>query len=216
MNVTPDQIRAARALLKWGQNDLAARSGVSVPAIANIETERQKPNVQTMQKLLEAFSLEGIEFIDGGVRKAQNLVRILEGDDAYIRLLDEVFLKASPEKAEVLFSAADDRRSAEVVVEKTRMMRRSGIPMKFLVKDGDTYLMGKLDEYRWMPEELYVDAEVKLIYADCVAYYIPWRGTPRVVIVQDKHIAEENRRGFYYVWNNSKTPSKTTAETFYD
>ncbi len=212
---TPEQIRAARALLKWGQGDLARHSDVSITAIAKIETENQRPTDQTLHKLASAFTENGIEFIDGGVRKARNFITVYEGEDCYLRLLDDAFLALIKTGGEVLFSAADERRSPPQVIEKLRSLRRSGVKMRSLVKDNDTYLMGDLHEYRWIDEKLFVDGDVKVIFENTVAYFMSWLGIPRVVIIQDKVIAHENRRIFDFLWNISAKPTHTTSDVFY-
>ncbi len=95
-------------------------------------------------------------------------------------------------------------------------MRRSGIPMRLLVKDHDTYLMGRLDEYRWLDDRLFVDGDVKVIFGNTVAYLMTWHETPRVVLINDKTIAEENYRIFNFLWDVSRKPTHTTADRFYE
>jgi len=58
-------MRAARALLRWEQRDLADASGVSLPSIKRLETQ---PGVLAAQKrtiveLRKALEKAGIEFI---------------------------------------------------------------------------------------------------------------------------------------------------------
>lgn len=214
--ITSEQIRAARAILKWGQNDLAAASEVSVPSIANIETDRQRPHDTTLRKIHDALKNAGIEFIEGGVRRVQNLIRVYEGEDCYLRLMDDAFLVLSKSKGELLLSGADEKRSTPEVTEKTRAMRRSGIQMRFLVEEENTHLMGALDEYRWLDDKLYVDGDVKVVFGDTVAYLMTWHETPRVVVINDKTIAEENRRIFNFLWSISRKPTHSTATEFYD
>ena len=71
--VTAAQIRAARALVKWSQSELARQSGVSLPTINRMEA-REGPvrgitdNVWKVQATLKSA---GVEFINGdspGVR----------------------------------------------------------------------------------------------------------------------------------------------------
>ena len=64
--VTAAQLRAARALLNWSQNDLAGASLVSRTAIAEIEREAREPYERTMRDLVHAFELAGVEFLDKG------------------------------------------------------------------------------------------------------------------------------------------------------
>jgi transcriptional regulator with XRE-family HTH domain len=65
-NLTSSQIRAARALLHWRAEDLAAASGVGVATIRRAElaegmTSMTKPNDMAVRRALEAA---GVEFID--------------------------------------------------------------------------------------------------------------------------------------------------------
>ncbi len=71
--ITSELIRAARALLRWEQRDLARASGISLPTIKRLEVA---PGVlaahsSTVTALRGAFESAGIEFINGaapGVR----------------------------------------------------------------------------------------------------------------------------------------------------
>ncbi len=67
---TSEQLRAARALLRWEQKDLALASGVSLPTIKRLEM-KPGPLVAhrpTLDALLRALETGGIQFIsqDGG------------------------------------------------------------------------------------------------------------------------------------------------------
>jgi hypothetical protein len=64
--LTSDQIRAARALLRWRAEDLARASGVGVATIRRAElatgpTSMTLPNDMAVRRALEAG---GVEFID--------------------------------------------------------------------------------------------------------------------------------------------------------
>lgn len=71
--LTSDQIRAARALVRWSARDLAEKSGVSLNTIQRMEAAQGVPsgltkNLQAVQAALEAA---GVEFTNGdapGVR----------------------------------------------------------------------------------------------------------------------------------------------------
>jgi ribosome-binding protein aMBF1 (putative translation factor) len=57
MTITPDQTRAARRLLAWTQDQLAAEVRVSQAAVSDFESGRKRPPVlvlSTMQRALEA------------------------------------------------------------------------------------------------------------------------------------------------------------------
>ncbi len=60
------QIRAARALLGWRQDDLAQASGVGPATIRRIEILRGpiKGNVSTQLRIQQAFERAGVRFIE--------------------------------------------------------------------------------------------------------------------------------------------------------
>jgi transcriptional regulator with XRE-family HTH domain len=71
MLITPDQIRAARALLRMDQEELARRANVSVVTVRRLEApdgiNRVAPaTVDEIQRALEAA---GAEFMERGVRQ---------------------------------------------------------------------------------------------------------------------------------------------------
>lgn len=63
--ITSDQIRAARALLKWSRTDLADQSGVGFSTLMRLESADGIPSshVKTLEALKKAFESAGIEFI---------------------------------------------------------------------------------------------------------------------------------------------------------
>ena len=68
--ITSEQVRAARALLRWEQRDLAGASGVSLPSIKRLEAERGPlaAQVRTVDAIQGAFFRGGAEFTnDGGL-----------------------------------------------------------------------------------------------------------------------------------------------------
>lgn len=65
--VHPGQIRAARALLGWAQDELAIRSGVARRTVVNLELEHRALRPDVMARLLVALTVAGIEFWSNGV-----------------------------------------------------------------------------------------------------------------------------------------------------
>ena len=69
--ITPAQCRAARALLKWNQDDLAKRSEISPNTIKKFETEATSPHKSTLKILRQTLESAGVAFLDdngGGVK----------------------------------------------------------------------------------------------------------------------------------------------------
>jgi transcriptional regulator with XRE-family HTH domain len=67
-----EQCRAARALLKWKQEELAHKAGLAVSTIRDFEAERRMPHASNLAQIERAFAHAGIEFTNGeapGVRR---------------------------------------------------------------------------------------------------------------------------------------------------
>jgi transcriptional regulator with XRE-family HTH domain len=78
LSLTSEQIRAARALLRWEQRDLAETSGISLPSVKRLETQPGPLAAQerTIADLRRALEKAGVEFIaenggGAGVRLAK-------------------------------------------------------------------------------------------------------------------------------------------------
>jgi DNA-binding transcriptional regulator YiaG len=63
--ISPAQCRAARAFLGRPRHELAARAGLSLRTVANFESAETEPRDTSMQAMIDAFTLAGIEFLSG-------------------------------------------------------------------------------------------------------------------------------------------------------
>jgi predicted transcriptional regulator len=82
LKVSIRQLKAARALIGWSQEELASAAGISLPTIKRLEAAHGwlAGRQTTAQKIRAALEKEGVEFIDengGGpgvrLRKRQRL-----------------------------------------------------------------------------------------------------------------------------------------------
>jgi predicted transcriptional regulator len=82
--ITPEQCRAARGLLDWGQQDLADKAAVGVVTVRQFEGRANEPRRSTLNVIRRAFEDAGVDFID------QN------GGGPGVRLRDPVRLSRGP------------------------------------------------------------------------------------------------------------------------
>jgi predicted transcriptional regulator len=61
--ITPRQIRAARALLGWSQQQLADKAIVSLNAVARLEKRAVDSRISTVQAVQKALVKAGVEFL---------------------------------------------------------------------------------------------------------------------------------------------------------
>jgi transcriptional regulator with XRE-family HTH domain len=74
MEITPEQIRAARALLRIEQEELASRAHVSVVTIRRLEAaDAQRASATTREEVRQVLEQAGAEFVEGGVRRRRTV-----------------------------------------------------------------------------------------------------------------------------------------------
>lgn len=71
MLITPEQVRAARALLRLDQATLARNAGISVVTLRRLEDQHglSKVALTTVDAVRQVLEKAGAEFIDRGVRR---------------------------------------------------------------------------------------------------------------------------------------------------
>ena len=81
--ITPPQIRAARALLDWSQEQLAEKAGLSLSTIRDYEKERRGGEIGGLKTICRALENEGVVFLSSendlgpGVRLAGHRPNVL-------------------------------------------------------------------------------------------------------------------------------------------
>lgn len=63
MDITPPQLRAARALVDWSREELANRADTTARTIARIEAGETAPRQSTLETIRTALETAGVQFI---------------------------------------------------------------------------------------------------------------------------------------------------------
>jgi transcriptional regulator with XRE-family HTH domain len=192
---------------------LADRTGLATPSIGNIEIGKHNPSLRSQQKIITAFDEAGVEFIDDGVRKKRDLLKVFEGSNYYLKLLDDAFLSLKNldvKDREFLLICSDDQVSPPEVIESYRRMRGVGIKMRQLIEEENTYLMGDPDEYRFLPKEYFIN-RVACIYADKVAF-VAKANEKRVLVIKDAEVSRVQKNLFDLLWSALPKPISSDAD----
>lgn len=71
--ITARQVRAARALLGWSQQQLADKAIVSLKAVTRLEKGDVDPRLSTITAIQQAIAKAGVELIPADDRKGEGV-----------------------------------------------------------------------------------------------------------------------------------------------
>ncbi len=213
MLITADQIRAARGLINWSQTDLAHRTGLAVPTIANIELGKQIPGKGTIEKIIDAFALGGIVFLENeGVQKQKESVQTFSGKKDFEKFFDLVYSVASTIGGSIYVSNVDEKLFDEGIENSFdefhigRMTEiRKNIDFRVLLKEGDTYFpASSYATYKWLDEKQF--ANVPFYVFGNYLGIIFFIEEPTVILIKNQNVADLYRKKFLIQWKGAKTP----------
>lgn len=209
--IEPWQIRSAREALRWSQGQLAKRAGTTQPYISRLEKDEiERPSAKIMQDLEKAFETEGIYFSANGFEWRNSSSYSIEGENWWLRVVEDVLNTLQDQKEqECIFVCSDDRKSPPAVNAKYRELRNAGIKFRQLIEEGNSFLMGPLEEYRYIPKENFLN-NVTLIYGDKVA--ICAEDNIKALIVKDQALSKSWRNLIGLLWSKLDQPFESTAD----
>jgi transcriptional regulator with XRE-family HTH domain len=199
------QIIAARSLAGWTADKLGEQTGLSREAIRKIEAGISQPRPGTMTDIRDAFAAVGIEFIERGVRWRDDAVRVIEGEDAYLAMLDDIYKTLRKTGGEVLWFCSSDQTSIKGEYEAEVRIREAGVRFRSLIEEGKTDTTWPRAEYRQIPKR-YFNHNLQVIYGDKLAQVL--EDGNRILLVANKDLATTARNIFDLVWSLMKMPPK--------
>lgn len=205
--ISSGQSRAARALLNWTQDNLAAASGLSKTSINNFENAECEFRGASLRAIKNAFEAAGIQFIsDHGVLRPHDNVQILQGTNALPTLWDHIFETLKLTGGEVLISNLNERRSHEAHKDELdahlKRLKEHNISERLLCCDGDNYFIQPKECYRAVPREVYEAGMTTFIFADHVALQL-W-GESLILLIKSQSASNAERQRFEFMWDRAK------------
>ncbi len=202
------QIRAARALLDWSQSDLANHAKLSQTGIARIENGTNKPNSRTLEKITRAFDRSFVEFIEDGVRLAQDKLHIFSGEGSLRQLQDDIYheLCKIPDAEVLLLGINEILPEEKEDFEYTKMhierMQQAGIQERIIVNETESNFIAPKSWYRKVPENFFSGHTV-FVYNDKIALAVrdPYH---KVILLDNILFAQTIKAFFEFVWANAK------------
>lgn len=209
--ISVKQIRAARGLLNWTQQDLADKASLSREGIKNIENEISTPRKDTIGQIERAFADHGVEFLAGdGVRMHDATIFVLHGEEGIKKLWDDIYetLAVYDLKEVLIANNTEPTRLSNNIVEYLEMhlkrLKEIKAKEKILCCEGDQNFIAPVTSYRWVPKENFCDSPT-FIYGGKVAMLI-WGPPAKVTIINDPQYAESVRNLFKFSWERARIP----------
>jgi transcriptional regulator with XRE-family HTH domain len=217
-HITARQIKAARALLDWSQDDLAASSGLSVATIRKLELGHISPRGKTTESIRHAFEDGGLEFIHpNGVRQRPEDIRVYQGCEGAKEFFDDVYETAKKKNCEIILVHPSAQKYLSTVLgdyrahhtERMVALKRDKPFVKcILTEDTGPLWASEYGEYRWISKS-YVDSVPFYVYDDKYAIIVSDTDpSPRITVIQSHIIAEAFRHQFYSMWEKATPLNK--------
>lgn len=206
--INAGQIKAARALLDWSQEELADASGLSIATIRKTESGQISPRGSTVGRIQKALEDAGLEFLlPNGVRQRPDEVTIYEGDEGIKAFLDDVYRFASTSGEEIVVVCPDEDPFWKIDKGRhsARMTKLGALAqVKCILTDNveNTYCVDYC-EYRYISKS-YVDSVPFYVYGNKYAIIVfDDKTSHKVTVLQSAAVANAFRRQFHSMWDKA-------------
>jgi transcriptional regulator with XRE-family HTH domain len=211
--ITGRQIRAARSLLEWDAEILAAKAGLSRDTIFNIESGRTQARESSLNDIVHVFDIHGVEFIEQqGVRFKSNDIEVYEGPDRFTDFFDFMYEYLKHHGGDICAGGHDARlyckyrKNPEIHRERmTELVKGGKVKVRFMVREGDDYLLAtSYAQFKWQPKESFVPTSF-YAFGECLALVSFVHETPPyVVLLKSGPFAEAYRQAFDISWKQAR------------
>lgn len=208
--LTIQQLKAARALLGWTQQDLARAAGMHLNVINNLERGTTNPRQKTVEKLQKALEDSGVAFLGArGVELARQAMalRKVEGPGCIAALIEDVLRHAGGAGDEILSVMGDIRNFNAHDADAARAFydekAARGFRERLITCARPGFYPRHSQDYRVLAPAA-LGAVDTVIYGDSVAF-IAWHDQ-EVVILRGADFAQGQRRVFEMLWAAGHSP----------
>jgi len=212
ISLSARQIKAARALLDWSQDDLAAASNLSVATIRKIESGHISPRGKTNDDIKRAFENADLEFIEpGGVRHRPDDIKIYQGAEGARAFFDDVYKTAKDRGGDYISVCPSDNRHftkllgdyREIHITRMAAIKASAHVKCILTEDRHSVPATSYCEYRWIPTS-YINSVPFYVYDDKYAILADEiEASAKITVIRSRIVAAAFRQQFYSMWDKA-------------
>jgi len=220
--ISSGQIKAARALLDWSQDDLANETNLSIATIRKLELGHISPRCSTTSVIRKVFENSGIEFLDSeGVRRRQEDVAIFQGIEGRTSFMEDMEQTTRKNGGEIMIVVTSALNLYCLCGAKTSQLledmatKNNSLHIKVILTDNCNIPVSMPQlEYRYLSTN-YVDPMPFCVYGDKYAMLsLRENRVMKIVSVQSASAAQSSRRQFHSMWEKATTVYPASATLF--
>jgi transcriptional regulator with XRE-family HTH domain len=218
-NLSPAQVRMARALLDVSREDVEAATGIAKQTLLRIENDAVKPRDETLKKLLDYFETHDIEFLkNDGIRRRAVDVSAYEGGDGFTRFYELVYSYLEEHGGTVYICGSTyaqfSKYRASTEAHRARMAaiskKHPNFRMKVLAEEGDTNRPNTdYYGYRWMPRKNFPPVAFYSFGDYKAEITFDVENPPLIILVKSASIAASYIKFFNFMWDNAQEVQKS-------
>jgi len=217
--ITVQQIKAARALLEWTQEELANHAGLHVDQVRRFEVGKSQ-TLEVLQGIHKAFAAQSLEFIPDGVRKRKYEIRVLHGQKGFWDFFDDVYETMKAHGGDILVHNVDESLFLKWVGEefwprhRDRMSKLGNFDQKIIICEGDDNFIADFSttQYRWADRKEFSPNPFYL-YGQKLAMVTFEKDDISIFIIDQPKITESYRMLFMGAWDRAKVPPGTKGSS---
>jgi DNA-binding XRE family transcriptional regulator len=217
--ISASQIKAARALLDWSQDDLAEAANVSRTTIRSVEMG-YAVRANNIAEIYKALEKNGVEFLDDeGVKRQSEEMKTYRGSNGCDKFFDEILKVAHANDSDIIcyIQSQDMLTRPSGATHRTNLERLEEIQkvtdVKCLVSDNVRLpLTPPSFQIRIMPERSVFLPSSCFVYGDqWVFAYQDRRMQSAFAVFQKAALAHSCQNHFLQYWNAAKPYIAETA-----
>jgi transcriptional regulator with XRE-family HTH domain len=198
--MTIHQLKAARALLDWTQQDLARASGMHLNVINNIERGTTNPRQKTIEKLKKALEDQGIVFIGTrGIELVRQAIAVkkIEGASFIKLLIEDILTTKTPEVLSIL----GDMKPYDA-------FGTQGFKKRIITQAKPGFYPRNPEQFRVLEHHTFNGTDT-MMYGDSTAFIDT--AAQEIMILQGKTVAQSQRAIFETLWTAGTMPIRIRA-----
>ncbi len=209
MIISPEQLRAARAILEISQDAVAKEVGMTHTKLSRLEKGTTDATSSDLSDIQSFYESKGLEFIDNhGVRVRQTFETVYYGQKGLRELMDVLYETANTEGGEICQFHLGSGKFRQWLgddwykMHSARMTKIKGkFDFKIIVNEGASVFIAKdFAKYRWYPKEKMTERTL-YIFGNKVCLFYPEPEQLEIRVINDRGLADQMKELFSAVWD---------------